>query len=1262
MALQFIYGPASYDHNRTILNHIKQDYHNHHTDFFFYLVPNHIKFNSEVNTLKYLNPDAHHDYAQINVQILSFTRLAWFFLSRIPHPQHQQLSDSGINMLLYKIIQNITSKDHAKALKVFRSSADQPGFISKLASQINEMKTGQLSPQDLDKYYQIATGNTKPRQSNQSRWNPDLSRKMHDFIKIYRAFEKDTQHRYLGKADVLATLCHAIQNHQIDLSHYHFYLSGFSQFTAQESKLAKLLILHSKSVLINLDLDSTQKTHPRPNLFYKPARLYYQLCQFARKHQIKLIVNQSAKKQRVSDDLLHLDNFWTQINQKHAAIQPQKLQDPRSIQIIHAPTRYLELSRVALMIRQLVATKHYRYSDFLILTRHLDKFKTVIRPIFKAQTIPIFVDLQKSMDTHPLVQLLNALFSIYDPERHQNDNYQYTDVMNLLKTELLIPKKADGHFMNLHDFRDDLALTENWVLKTNYRGSEWTKASDWQVINYHDASDFDNQPRLNRTLTHQINVIHQFIRKILPPFYRKMHQARNGTEAATVLYQFLVDNGVLDRLKIWQKRDANPDNSQSNDLTAANEIGQVWKVFCQLLDDFVKILGNRPFNLQNFRGLLRAGFEGAVYSQIPSTLDQVVISESRIVQTADYKVVFMIGSTDEVMPDKITNNALFSDEDRTEITPYLTPGVQYLNDDSASQMANEPFLNYLAFMSATQRIIFTYSLNNDDDQDKKVKISPYVKQIKNHFKIREIQVPLAPTANAEMTVRLKIKSAEQQVQKLVKNKASSTSIQKAQKIANDIQATAKDNQIINFVGSKQATLRHLVQAACNSIQTSQNSSKKSRSMDSAWYYLYYQLADQPLTDKLLGGLTYNNQPQPLTPRIVTQLYGNDLNTSISQLEQFYQDPYEYFLKYGLRLKERDVFGLTPIETGLFYHKIMEEFVKTLNQKGLDLQQLTPEPIEKLVQQIATNILNDPDQPQYRVLTSSNRMAFIRKHLIKTVERMLLTMQVQSNYTKMRPQAAEIPFGIGKSLEVPPFKTGSHHINVRGRIDRIDAMKLANQSFFSVVDYKSSPHKLNYGPIYYGDELQMMTYLDILYYNLKHHHLKSLNSKTAATLAGVLYAWIHTPKLKARDIQKLGVQKGILKSQKYHHALLINDSKFLNYMEPDLANSESSLIYPIKKNKDGQYSQKSSLIKLDNLKLILQRTRDLIIQAGRKIYQGDIRLYPAQFKNRSKLKFSPYRPIMQFDPLLSMDQYHQIPKMNLNDLVERLKQNRSDRQE
>ncbi|XIF19863.1 MAG: Hypothetical protein AJITA_00567 [Acetilactobacillus jinshanensis] len=48
----------------------------------------------------------------------------------------------------------------------------------------------------------------------------------------------------------------------------------------------------------------------------------------------------------------------------------------------------------------------------------------------------------------------------------------------------------------------------------------------------------------------------------------------------------------------------------------------------------------------------------------------------------------------------------------------------------------------------------------------------------------------------------------------------------------------------------------------------------------------------------------------------------------------------------------------------------------------------------------------------------------------------------------------------------------------------------------MIDYKSSPHSFDYGQIYAGTQMQMMTYLDVLYY-----------------VFGALYSLIQDPFLK-----------------------------------------------------------------------------------------------------------------------------------------------------
>lgn len=157
-----------------------------------------------------------------------------------------------------------------------------------------------------------------------------------------------------------------------------------------------------------------------------------------------------------------------------------------------------------------------------------------------------------------------------------------------------------------------------------------------------------------------------------------MAVAENGAEAAKALYQFLIRNHVDQRLLAWRDQWIEDGN-----LAKAAEPEQTWETFVTMLDEFVDILGDQPFDSNNFIGLLNAGFENATYSQIPSTLDQVLISESGMVQMMDRKVVFIIGATDRAMPEQIQDNDFWVRKVRRKLVTSLqmTNSLRWVTSD-----------------------------------------------------------------------------------------------------------------------------------------------------------------------------------------------------------------------------------------------------------------------------------------------------------------------------------------------------------------------------------------------------------------------------------------------------------------------------------------------------------------------------------------------------------------------------------------------------
>src|SRR5699024_9825690 len=184
-----------------------------------------------------------------------------------------------------------------------------------------------------------------------------------------------------------------------------------------------------------------------------------------------------ATQPRVNDDLQRVDHYF----KRYAAgpistTETSQLTVPSAVQFYTMANRREELEKVAIKIRQLVASGKYRYRDFLVLTRHLDGYQNMISPIFAQNQVPVFDDHERKMDQHPLVILLSTLFSI------DQRGYQLGDIMQLLKTWLLVPRLATGELMPIKTFQEAVFTTENWCLKQAIRGKQdWINSDLWTV-------------------------------------------------------------------------------------------------------------------------------------------------------------------------------------------------------------------------------------------------------------------------------------------------------------------------------------------------------------------------------------------------------------------------------------------------------------------------------------------------------------------------------------------------------------------------------------------------------------------------------------------------------------------------------------------------------------------------------------------------------------------------------------------------------------
>ncbi|MBP1043245.1 exodeoxyribonuclease V subunit gamma [Vagococcus sp. BWB3-3] len=1176
MSLEFIYGPGSCQHETPLVERATEWLTADPKHEVFYLVPNHVKFETEVSVLENLHQlpayAGWNNMTTMRLQVFSFSRLAWYYLQHTALYQDEHLSEAGTHMLIRKIL-----LAQAENLSVFRGEVNKAGFIGQLADLFSELQDGSIDLADLTELLTEMGNSLK---------EADFKAKLQDFQLLYEEYLVALASREVGNKELISHLAEYLKER--DLSQVMFVISGFSRFTAREQQLIAVLVERAAEVKLNLVLDQAYVQRPpeRFNMFFDAGKLYYELHQYARSKQVHLLAD--TRLPDAEGQIGLVDECWRDSQEVSPSKKFPKLVTDK-VQIWEGTTPFAEVSHVAKEIRRLVADEGVRYQDIQVLTRELPAYSKTIGPVFNSHEIPYYVNQELEMKHHPLVELLISLFAIQ--ERH----FRYTDVMRFLRTELFLPiedkQLSVAAWQELRNrYRDKVDVTENVVLAYGYEGFYWTQEKDWVYI-YYDFENDETKEDENLYAQRISNEVRGDLRKALLPFFAEINQAENGRQAAIALYQFLVSSGVEQEIIYWRNQDI-----EAGKLEEAKVHEQTWQAFIHLLDEYVAILGEDRFVLKDFVDILETGMAGLSYSKVPTTIDQVSISSVDLIHAQKNQVTFIIGATDNVLPKKIENKTLLSDEERSLIDDRLDEG-KFLIKNTSADLAKEPYIAYLAFNSTADRLYLTYPATKEGS--KEVKMSPYLGILS-----RKLGLPV-------------------QTKRLLPADFS---------LSTDYISTYR-----NLVTDLNALKRQVEEARAT--------------ISPFWLELEKKLLEHPdyqeLARKTFESQVHKNMPEALTPALVDALYGETIHGSVSKIESFYQCQYKYFMNYGLKLKERDVFELTPAATGDFYHDALDQLFKVLIREQLNLSELTTEELKEVTNQVLAGILAEP---KFAILTTSNRMNYIRYQLGQTIQRVSWALRKQSQRTGLSTVQTEVLFGQfaqERSLDSLTIELGQNkQMSIRGKIDRLDRIDVNDQAYLAVVDYKSSRHTFDYRDAYFGLAMQMITYLDVALSNAV-----MLIGTEKAKPAGAFYLQIKNPTVEGNLPEDVATEE-LFKEYGYK-GILLNEAPLLERLDLTLDEQPKSSVFPYNMKKNGEFSS-SQFVTEGEVELLIQHNRHNFKEAGQEIFNGATKLNPAyRDKLRVACQYCPFRSVCQFDVMLKENEYHRIEKLKKDDVLNKI---------
>ena len=408
-----------------------------------------------------------------------------------------------------------------------------------------------------------------------------------------------------------------------------------------------------------------------------------------------------------------------------------------------------------------------------------------------------------------------------------------------------------------------------------------------------------------------------------------------------------------------------------------------------------------------------------------------------------------------------------------------------------------------------------------------------------------------------------------------------------------------------------------------------------------WYKKY----EPEKLERALAGLKYSNIPDDINEKNINKLYGNNLKTSVSKLEDYSSCPFSYYLTYGLKLSEKDKLEIKPIDTGSFMHDVIDRFFKTIMQdseiKNSGIGVLDDDRIKSIIDEIVNDKLH--------ISNKFNQTAKFRT-LVKRLERVVfisIKYIVESlKNSEFEVLGTEIAFDTRESAKYPPIEMDLENgkkVSIIGKIDRVDIAKMPDGKYIRIIDYKSSAKDIELNKFVAGLQLQLITYVDAMCKN------------EDVMPAGALYFTLLEPKLAQKDLSAEDIEKKLQESFRMK-GLVLADINVIKAMDETLETGKSTKI-PVSLNKDGDIAYSSSnTVTRDEFERMQKHSTKLIKQISKQILSGDISVKP-YYDEKSKstpCQYCKYRSICQFDPKLKNNDYRFVANVKKQEVLDNLK--------
>lgn len=599
--------------------------------------------------------DLSSNQAIMNIDVLSFQRLAYRVFDELGKTDIQILEETGKNLALRKIAQEQDEK-----LSVLRGNMHRMGYIGEVKSFISELMQYNISPAQLEETIEKGT------------FGAGLTHKLEDISVMYRAFTEYLKGKYITQEELLHVLI-SVANESKILKDCVLVLDEFTGFTPVQVELLRTLMSICSEIQVSLTMDAREDFfHSKgiEELFDMPKKTIRTLMDLAQQTHTEVlepVVVTGGDQKRFKDapalyfmeQNLFRKSYQRMMGQTEE-IQMYSLKNPKE-----------ELVWAARKINELVQKQGYRYKDIAVVSGNVEAYANYVEQVCKKYDIPYFLDTTKEVLFHPFIEFIRAVLELVSTD------FAYHSVMRLLRTGYC------GFEL------EEIDKLENYLLATGIRGRKnWSKR--WLRM-----------PQNERAYDLElIDGIRQKFMEDLAPVLTAFSKKSSVEEQIQALYTYMVGLQVEQQLFVKEK-----ELLAAGAQTKSKEYGQIYRVVMNLFEKCVQVLGGECLSIRELNEILDAGFEAAKVAVIPPGYDSVTIGDIERTRLNHVRVLIFLGVNEGIVPKSVNQGGIISQYERdaleaADIT--LAPGAR-------EQAFIQKFYLYLNMTKPSNQLYMTYS-------------------------------------------------------------------------------------------------------------------------------------------------------------------------------------------------------------------------------------------------------------------------------------------------------------------------------------------------------------------------------------------------------------------------------------------------------------------------------------------------------------------------------------------------------------------------